>query len=835
MTRIGFSAASNAVRPLRDTDSGCTVHRMDDALIDAGDRHPQSAAAASSFLAGGGQMGDRIRAFDWATSTVGSPGQWPAGLRTALRIMLTTNHPVFIFWGESLTCFYNDAYARSLGPEMHPRILGMRGREAWDEIWTVIGPQINLVMAGQGATWHENQLIPITRFGHVDDVYWTYSYGPIHDDNAPNGVGGVLVLCTETTERVLEAARVRADADRWRALFEQSPGFICVLRGPQHRHEYCNQAYLELIGRRADLIGETVQSALPELVAQGYISLLDSVYTTGVAHSAVAAPVTLFGVSRLVDFVYQPLRGVTNEINGILVQGVDVTAREHAKAAELETASRLQLATDAARLGIHEYDVQSGEIKWDARVREIWGVPDGVAVTYDLFIEGIVDEDRAATQAAVDRALDPDGDGAYEATYRVRDRVGKERWVRATGRVEFDRRTPTRLVGTVQDVTKEKITEAELIAADRRKDVFLATLAHELRNPLAPIRNAAQILSVPGIGAERLSWAQKIIARQSAHMASLLDDLLDVARLTQGRIELKREMIEIRSVIDSAVETVRPQLDAKSHRLELHVQNHGALVFVDPVRLCQVFANLLGNAIKYMEPGGLICVAGEADSMHAVISIHDTGMGISGDALKDVFGMFQQSEAALERAEGGLGIGLALVRALVELHGGDVSARSEGAGRGSTFRVSLPLASPPTELARPTAETETSRSAGDDGVGNQKRVLIADDNHDAAESLALLLTMHGYDVFVATDGMQALDTVMSFEPDVVLLDIGMPRMNGYDVARELRARSKGPDLRLIALTGWGQSDDRQRAFDAGFDAHLTKPPDIESLLQELSK
>ncbi len=780
-----------------------------------------------SFLDGGGDMGERMRAFDWTSSPLGAPSHWPAGLRTALRIMLTTNVPVFIFWGGERTCFYNDAYTQSLHPKKHPAMLGASGRDAWDDIWPVIGPQIDLVMSAQGVTFHEHRLVPMTRFGRAHAVDWTCSYGPIHEDTAPDGVGGVMVLCTETAELDAEEAPVREEADRWRGLVEQAPGFICVLRGPTHRYEYCNPAYFDLIGRTETLIGLTVQSALPEVVAQGYIALLDAVYRTGVPYSAIAARVTLLGVDRLVDFVFQPLRDVTNQINGILVQGVDVTAREQAQAAQRESASRLQLATDAARLGIHEFDVQSGTITWDARVRELWGVSVDTEITYDLFMAGVVDDDREMTQTAIDRALDPDGDGIYEATYRVRNRTGVEHWVRAAGRVEFVRRVPTRLIGTVQDVTKEKQTEEELLAADRRKDVFLATLAHELRNPLAPIRNAAQILAVPDISADKLSWAQEVIARQSAHMASLLDDLLDVARLTQGRLELKRQPVGIRSVIDAAIETVRPQIDAKGHRLEVQLPRGATTVLVDPVRMRQVFAILLGNAIKYMEPGGLIRVTAVAHRKQVIVSIHDAGMGISSEALKDVFGMFQQSEEALERAEGGLGIGLALVRALVELHGGKVSARSDGQGKGSTFDVTLPL--PPTESA-PDQEAPSDDSTSS---SSQKRVLVADDNRDAAESLALLLTMHGHEVLVATDGVEALDAVLLFEPDVVMLDIGMPRLNGYDVARELRAR--GADLRLIALTGWGQTDDRLRAFDAGFDAHLTKPPDIESLLRELAK
>ena len=643
------------------------------------------------FLEGGGHMGERLRAFDWAATALGKPDTWPSGLRTAVRIMLNTNHPVFIFWGDALTCFYNDAYARSLGPEKHPGMLGALGRVAWDEIWPIIGPQIALVMAGDGATWHENHLVPITRFGRVDDVYWTYSYSPIHEESAANGVGGVLVLCTETTKVVLEEARTRADADRWRMVFEQSPGFICVLRGPTHIYEYCNPAYFGLIGRTRDLIGWCVNDALPEVAAQGYITLLDEVYSSGIAHAEASSRVVLLGVERFVDFVYQPLRDEAGRVTGVLVQGVEVTARVRAQAAQLEATSRLQIATDAARLGIHEFDVRSGAIQWDDRVREIWGVPADLDITYDVFMDGVVPADRDATQRAVDRALAPSGDGAYEAEYRVCDRTGHERWVRATGRVEFDADTPIRLVGTVQDISKEKAIAADLIAADRRKDVFLATLAHELRNPLAPIRNAAEILGMPGISADRVSWAQKIVARQSAHMASLLDDLLDVARLTQGRLELKREPIELRAVLEIACETVRPQLETKRHTLQLDLPTNGLVVMADPLRLAQVFVNLLGNAIKYMEPSGRIVVASRNDGATAVISICDTGIGISASSLPHVFGMFQQSEASLERAEGGLGIGLALVQALVELHGGHVSAHSAGHGLGSTFVVALPL------------------------------------------------------------------------------------------------------------------------------------------------
>jgi signal transduction histidine kinase len=539
------------------------LRQPDDCLPDLQSSVSHVARASPPFLDGGGDMGERIRSFNWSVTAIGPPEIWPQPLRTALRILLTTNHPVFIFWGDSLTCFYNDAYARSLGPEKHPGILGMPGRVVWDEIWPIIGPQIDLVMSGSGATWHENQLVPITRFGAVQDVYWTYSYGPIQADAAVNEVGGVLVLCTETTDHVLSEARMRADATRWRALFEQSPGIMCVLRGPEHRFEYANPPCRALLGRVVMPVGETLVDVVPDVVGQGFLELLDDVYRDGRSHSAVGARILLAGMERYVDFVYQPLTDESGAVNGILVQGFDVTEREVAQA-------------------------------------------------------------------------------------RLRD-------------------------------------------ADRWKDVFLATLAHELRNPLAPIRNAAQILSMSGIGQREVDWAQQVIARQSQHMASLLDDLLDVARLTQGRLDLHREIVEIRTVIDAAVESVRPQLEAKHHVLRLEVPT-GLSVTGDQKRLCQMFSNLLSNAIRYAEPGGRIDVSSTANALDVTIAIHDTGIGMNAAALGNAFGMFRQSEAALESAEGGLGIGLAIVRAIAELHHGSAAATSEGLGLGSTFSVTLPLA-----------------------------------------------------------------------------------------------------------------------------------------------
>ena len=361
---------------------------------------------------------------------------------------------------------------------------------------------------------------------------------------------------------------------------------------------------------------------------------------------------------------------------------------------------------------------------------------------------------------------------------------------------------------------------------DQRKDIFLATLAHELRNPLAPIRNAAQMLGSPKLGPEQLQWAQNVIQRQVKHMAWLLDDLLDVARITQGKLDLKKQHITLNSVVDSALEAARPVLDSKSHQLTVTLPSESVTLDADPLRLSQVLSNLLTNAAKYTDAGGHITLSGRVENGTLSLSIKDDGIGIAPESISRIFAMFSQVEDAAVRSEGGLGIGLALVHGLTALHGGTVGARSEGLGRGSEFIVNLPIVTASTVTAPP-ADTAVTTSVG-------RRVLVADDNQDAADSLAMLLEMGGHDVRVVHDGRAALSVAQSFRPDAVLLDIGMPQLNGYEVARALRQEPWGARITLIALTGWGQERDRQRAIDAGFDRHLTKPIDPDTLEALLS-
>jgi signal transduction histidine kinase/ActR/RegA family two-component response regulator len=372
-------------------------------------------------------------------------------------------------------------------------------------------------------------------------------------------------------------------------------------------------------------------------------------------------------------------------------------------------------------------------------------------------------------------------------------------------------------------------SEAALREADHRKDDFLAMLSHELRNPLAPIRNAARLLEAPSLTAEELQRSRSIISRQVRHMASLLDDLLDVSRITRGVLTLKKEIVDLKSLFEAAVETARPFIDAKRHRLTVEWPQEPVLLEVDSVRLTQTLTNLLTNAAKYTDPEGAIVLGFRREPPSLLIYVRDTGIGIAAPMLIKVFEMFSQVAPQREHSDSGLGIGLALVRGLVELHGGRVEARSAGLGQGSEFLLHLPeslLRSASQVSGIPQAQTISAAS-------RPLRIVIADDNRDSAETLGMLLELSGHEVFLSHTGVDALALAADKTPHVALLDIGMPGLDGYAVAERIRAQPWGASTVLIAITGWGQEDNKRRARDAGFNHHLTKPMDaavLESIL-----
>ncbi len=417
----------------------------------------------------------------------------------------------------------------------------------------------------------------------------------------------------------------------------------------------------------------------------------------------------------------------------------------------------------------------------------------------------------------------------FASEYRFQTPAGRVTWMSGSGiALRGETGQITGYLGTVTDITERKLAEHSLLAADRRKDEFLATLAHELRNPLAPIRNSLEILKLAPPDEELLQNTRDVMERQLSHLVRLVDDLLDVSRITRDKLELRKQRVELAPIIYHAVEACRPMIASLGQELALNLPADSIYADADPVRLAQVFGNLINNACKYTERNGHVSVSAEQQGQQAVVKVKDDGVGIPLDKLQHVFEMFAQIDGSLEQSHGGLGIGLTLAKRLVEMHGGSVEAHSEGAGRGSEFVVRLPI-----RVESPTADT--SQCVPESATSGIRKALVVDDNADAARSLALLLKLSGHETCTAYDGLEAIEAAETFAPDVILLDIGMPKLNGYDVCRMIRERPWGKRIHIVALTGWGQVEDRRRSHEAGFDAHLVKPVDPADLAKLFSE
>src|SRR5262247_3126989 len=766
-----------------------------------------------------------------------------------------------------------------------------------------------------------------------------------------------------------------------------------------------------------------------------------------------------------------------------LTESAQLTETNQSEDALRESKFRLQLAVDSANIGIYELNVKNGELVWDDRVRAQWGLPPGAPVDYKTFLKGIHPDDRDATQAAVERALDPNGDGRCRVEFRVIGiEDGIERWIVGTGQVFFENGQAERLVGTTfditarkhaeqrlreseerfrtladsspvpiwvtdatggveflnaaycdffgvtvedvrgpkwtmllhpddadpyvgayyealrerkpfrgearvrrgdgewrwvdtrgvprfseggeflghvgscpdvtemkiaqqalreseeqfrtsfelaavgqaqvnpttgrferinrkfceivgyseeellnmtpadithpedrqayvdiyprflrgeieefviekryvrkdrkivwvsvaaklirdsdgrplrtigvfQDITERKRAEEELKQADQRKDEFIATLAHELRNPLAPIRNAVEMLALCQSSDPDFEWSRNVIDQQVKHLACLVDDLIDVSRITRNRLVIKKERVALSNVINSALDATRSLIDQRGHLLTVALPTEPVYLNADPVRLTQIFMNLINNAAKYTHEGGQIRIDAERENNIVTVRVADNGIGISNEELSHLFDMFYQVDRSYDQAHGGLGIGLTLVKRLVEMHGGTVEAKSAGVGQGSEFVVSLPVLVGSSVVLMDKDNVEQKYKT-------RRRILVVDDYPSAAESLARRLKRFGNDVETALDGFEGIKRAEKFRPDIVLLDIGMPKLNGYKTAQRIREQPWGKDMVLIAFTGWGQEEDRQRTREAGFDAHLVKPVDYTKLSELLEK
>jgi PAS domain S-box-containing protein len=496
---------------------------------------------------------------------------------------------------------------------------------------------------------------------------------------------------------------------------------------------------------------------------------------------------------------------------------------------------RLRLALDAGRMGVWDWDVRTGEIQWSDNLEAIHGLAPGAFVgTLDGFRSLVHPDDRERVDRALDDAV-RSGTG-YEVEFRTLRAGGAIGWIAAMGRVlvDADGRS-VRMIGVGVDVTERRRLADDLAArvreldlADRRKDEFLAMLAHELRNPLAPLKTALHLLRAPGGDGDRFLV---IAERQVTQLVRLVDDLLDVSRITQGKITLRRERVALDDVVSRAVETVRVALDERGHAFRVSLPPEPVQVWADPTRVAQVLANLLDNATKHTPPGGAIWLTAERVAEEVVLRVRDTGAGVAPELLPHIFDLFVQGDRALDRTHGGLGIGLTIVKRLIELHGGRVEVRSAGVGQGTEFVVALP-ASEPAFGAAPEPRAPVGSPAGT----ARMKVLLVEDNQDAAEVLATVIELWGHEVRIAYNGVAALASVEEWHPDLVLSDVGLPGMDGYELARRLR-RQPGPagGAVLVALSGYGRDEDKRAALDAGFDHHFVKPPDLDALAELLGR
>lgn len=531
-----------------------------------------------------------------------------------------------------------------------------------------------------------------------------------------------------------------------------------------------------------------------------------------------------------IDDSAAPIRDEQGLVSGCVLIFRDVTVQrltEREKANQLHTAQLLASIVESSNDAIIGKSLEGIIQTWNAAAERLFGHTAEQAVGQHISL--VIPPDLLAEEEQIIASLKTGKRIEHFETERIR-RDGRRIIVSLT--ISPIKNASGNVVGAskiARDITEQKRLEkdlrrlaADLSENDRRKNEFLATLAHELRNPLAPMSNMLEVVKRADGDGETLKRAYDTIERQLAQMVRLVDDLLDMNRITHDRLELRRNEVELSSVIQQAVEVARPLIDAAGHNLIIDLPAEPIYLHADRARLAQVFGNLLNNSCKYTRPNGMIALTAKRTDDVVVVTVKDDGAGIPPDKLESIFDMFMQVDRTAERSQGGLGIGLTLVKRLAEMHGGSIEARSAGEGQGSEFVVRLPILRKPAEISSTSGATATTSL--------QRRILIVDDNKDSADSLAMLLEITGNQTYMAHDGVEAVEAIEKYRPEVVLLDIGLPRLDGHEVCRRVREQPWGKDIVVIALTGWGQDDDRRKSEEAGFNGHLVKPVDYDKLL-----
>jgi PAS domain S-box-containing protein len=649
----------------------------------------------------------------------------------------------------------------------------------------------------------------------VDD-----SAAPIRDDHGR--IAGCVLVFRDVSERRRAEAELRRSERELSDFFENANvGLHWV--GPDGSILRVNQTELDLLGyAREEYIGHHIS----EFHADGDV-IEDILGRLAEGKTLQEWPARLRGKDGSV-------KHVRISSNVLWVDGAfihtrcftrDVTEQKRAEALLLESEALFRTLGEAVPDFLWMTDAQGRPIYENPAWRQY------VGMTHEELLERGWEafhhpEDRPLLRKLLAQARA--GGEALQFEVRARRHDGEYRWF--AGRsvpLKDDAGRVIKWVGTMTDIHDLKHAEEALLSADRRKDEFLATLAHELRNPLAPIRNSLEILKRAEGDPGSTQEARRTMERQLSHMERLIDDLLDISRITRNRLELRMQTVELASVVHHALEACRPLAEAFGHEVAVSLPPDPIYLNGDPVRLAQVFGNLLSNSCKYTDPGGRIWLSAAREGSEVVVSVKDDGIGIPPDMLPHVFEMFTQVDRTLERSRGGLGIGLTLVKELVERHDGSVEPSSAGPGQGSEFVVRLPIL-----LERPEAGIPPPPPSRPPALS--LRILVVDDNQDSAESLALLLRLTGHETELAYDGLAAVEAAERFQPDVVLLDIGLPKLNGFDACRRIREQPWGKRMVVVALTGWGQDEDRRKSKDAGFDSHLVKPVDHAALIELLA-
>jgi PAS domain S-box-containing protein len=800
-------------------------------------------------------MGERIRAFDWTGTAVGPLAGWPLSLRVAVELCLNSRFPMFVWWGKDLINIYNDAYAPMMGTR-HPAGLGVSAKEIWREIWSDIGPQTDAVLLRAESTWNERRQLTLERNGYPEECYFTWSYSPIFDQSGQ--VHGLFCAVTEETERVkLEGERTRLSAaiERERAnlasIIEQSPSFIAVLRGPEHVYELANEKYYEIAGRR-NLVGRTVRQAFPDIAEQGFYELLDQVYRTGETFSANELPLFLTRsdgtVHKLyINLVYQALRDDRQQPSGIFVHGVDITDMVLSRQAMKENEEFHRFANEAGKTGSWKADLATMEAVFSPAMCQLLGLPAvKTTLAFEDWFSFVVPEHRPAMQSAIESAIRDDV--PYDFEFQVTRTDGTRCWLASRGGAIRDSvGKAVGLHGATVDITdkrkmaeeRERLLESERAAraeaehASRPKDKFLAVLSHELRTPLSPV-----VMTIPAIESDpqlpqRFRDDLAMVRRNIELEVKLIDDLLDLSRITTGKLRLQMQPVRVHELLLHMIQSSQSDVVAKQLQLTTRLKADNDQLMGDPARLQQVFWNLLRNAIKFTPDGGRITVstsniADAGNSKRLVVEIADTGVGIAPEILPRVFDAFEQGDARTTRQFGGLGLGLAISKAVVEMHGGSISASSAGHRQGALFVVKLDVQTKVDSAPRP-APSVKSNLPSDNTV---PRVLLVEDHADTSRTMARLLKNAGFTVAIAQSVTSALSMLDNESFDVIVSDIGLPDASGYDLMRQARNRH---NVTGIALSGYGMEDDIRKSREAGFSEHLVKPVDIPQLLEVLRR